>query len=117
MCFSRASPGSRDTRLSSSRLAVEATAMAHRYQCQAGANGAPSISCKPFRFTGNIEPEAFVALGRDIIAFLLISGHPADIRHEDTRLPGDIGADIPRVRQGIEGTVRDLVVVLHPSIF
>src|ERR1051325_9844863 len=98
-------------------LALRATAMAHRYRHQAGANGAPSIGCKPFRFIANIKPEAFVALGRDLIAFLLVGGHPADIWHEDTRLPGDIGADIPRVREGIEGTVRDLVVVLHPSSF
>ena len=38
----------------------------------------------------------------------------ADIGHEDTGLARDIGADIPRIGQRIEGTISDFVIVLHP---
>src|SRR5205814_2259132 len=66
--------------------------------CQTAASGAPSIGGKPLRFTAATETKPFIALRRDIVAFLLVGGHAADIGHEHARLSRDIGADIPRVR-------------------
>jgi len=43
------------------------------------------------------QPKPFVVLGRNLRADLPILRHPAGVRHEDTRLAGDVRAEIPRV--------------------
>src|SRR5215813_2957504 len=87
-------------------------------QCETPAQNiiGSSICCKPLFFNQSTQSKAFVAPGRDLIAFLFVCGDAADIRHEYSRFPRDVGADVPRVRQGIEGAISNLVVVLHPSI-
>src|SRR5580700_7361058 len=77
----------------------------------------PSICGEPLLFSGYTQPKAFVAVGSDLIAFLLVRGDATDIRHEHAGLAGNIGADIPRIGERIEGTVRHLVVVQHPGVF
>ena len=54
-----------------------------------------SIRRKPLVRSANTQTKAFVAPGRDLITFLLVCGDPADIRHEHTGFPRDIGADVP----------------------
>ena len=54
-----------------------------------------SIRRKPLLFNANTQTKAFVAPGRDLITFLLVCGDAADIRHEHTGFPRDIGADVP----------------------
>ena len=56
---------------------------------------ARSIRRKPLLFNANTQTETFVAPCRDFITFLFVCSHAADIRHEDTGLPWDIGADVP----------------------
>src|SRR6266851_2653493 len=54
-----------------------------------------SICRKPRLADAEIKAKAFVSPGRDLITFLLVCADAADIRHENARLPRDIGADIP----------------------
>jgi len=54
-----------------------------------------SVRRKPLLFNANTQTKAFVAPGRDLITFLLVCGDAADIRHEHTGFPRDIGADVP----------------------
>jgi hypothetical protein len=66
--------------------------------CQTAASRTSSVGSirrKPLFFYANTQTKAFVAPGRDLITFLLICGDPADIRHEYTGFPRDIGADVP----------------------
>ena len=56
---------------------------------------ARSIRRKPLLFNANTQTETFVAPCRDFITFLFVCSHAANIRHEDTGLPWDIGADVP----------------------
>jgi hypothetical protein len=62
---------------------------------RAGTSSVRSICRKPLFFNANAQTKAFVAPGRDLITFLLVCGDPADIRHEYTGFPWDIGADVP----------------------
>ena len=55
----------------------------------------PSICRKPLVFNANTQTKAFVAPGRDLITFLFVCRHAADIRHEYTGFPGNVGADVP----------------------
>ena len=41
------------------------------------------------------QSEALVAVGGDCVAFLDVRREAADVWHEDTRLTGNVGADIP----------------------
>jgi hypothetical protein len=54
-----------------------------------------SIRRKPLLFNANTQTKAFVASGRDLITFLFVCRHAADIRHEYTGFPRDIGTDVP----------------------
>jgi hypothetical protein len=54
-----------------------------------------SICRKPLLFAGWAQPEAFIAVRRDFITFLLVRADATDIGHEDTRFPGDVGPHIP----------------------
>ena len=54
-----------------------------------------SICRKPLLFSIDAQTKAFVAPGCDLIAFLLVCGDAADIRHEYTGFPRDVGADVP----------------------
>src|SRR5215831_11850749 len=67
-------------------------------ECSNKTSSVLSICRKPLFFNRSSQPKAFVACGRDLIAFLLVCGDAADIRHEYTRFPRDVGADVPRVR-------------------
>ena len=49
----------------------------------------------PLFVDADLETQAFVSPGRDLVAFLLVGADAADIRHEDTGLPRDVGADVP----------------------
>src|SRR6202045_2277047 len=69
----------------------DGTARAGQCLCQT----ARSIRRKPLLFNANTQTETFVAPCRDFITFLFVCSHAADIRHEDTGLPWDIGADVP----------------------
>src|SRR6516165_1922998 len=75
-----------------------------------------SICRKPLPFRTNTQTKALVASGRNLIAFLLVRGDATDIRHKYPRFPRNISADIPRVSQMIEGSIRYFVVVLHPGV-
>src|SRR4051794_20473309 len=75
-----------------------------------------SVCRKPPFVREYTQSKTFVALGRDLVALLLIRGDAADIGHEDTGLARNIGADIPRIGQRIESVISDFVVVLHPGI-
>jgi hypothetical protein len=54
-----------------------------------------SIRRKKLLFNANTQTKAFIAPGRNLITFLLVCGDAADIRHEYTGFPRDIGADVP----------------------
>ena len=54
-----------------------------------------SVRRKPLLFNANTQTKAFVAPGGDLITFLLVCGDAADVRHEYTGFPRDIGADVP----------------------
>jgi hypothetical protein len=58
-------------------------------------NDTRSIRRKPLLFNATTQTKAFVAPCRDLITLLLIGGDAADIRHEDTGFPRNIGADVP----------------------
>src|SRR5579863_546682 len=67
-----------------------------------------SVCRKPLLVDAGSKSKTLVSPGRDLVAFLLVGADAADIRHEYARLPRDVGADIPRVRQRMERTIRDL---------
>ena len=54
-----------------------------------------SIRRKPLIFNASTQTKAFVTPGRDVVAFLLLCGDAADVRHENTGFPRDVGADVP----------------------
>jgi len=55
-----------------------------------------SLICrKPLLFDTSTQTKAFVASGRDLLAFLFVCGDAADIRHEYTGFPRNVGADVP----------------------
>jgi hypothetical protein len=54
-----------------------------------------SICRKPLLFHASTQTKAFVTPGRDLVAFFLVCGDAADIRHENTGFPRDVGADVP----------------------
>jgi len=55
-----------------------------------------SLICrKPLLFNASTKTKAFVAPGRDLVAFLLVRGDAADIRHEHTGFPRNVCADVP----------------------
>ena len=60
------------------------------------ANASASLICrKPLLFHASIQTKAFVAPGRDLVAFLFVCGNAADIRHEHAGFPRNVGADVP----------------------
>ena len=60
------------------------------------ANASTSLICrKPLLFHAILQTKAFVAPGRDLVAFLLVRGDAADIRHEYAGFPRNVGADVP----------------------
>ena len=60
------------------------------------ANASTSLICrKPLLFHAIIQTKAFVAPGRDLVAFLFVCGNAADIRHEHAGFPRNVGADVP----------------------
>jgi hypothetical protein len=54
-----------------------------------------SICRKPLVFNASTQTKALVAPGRDLIAFLFVCGDAADIRHEHTGFPRNVGTDVP----------------------
>ena len=60
------------------------------------ANASTSLICrKPLLFHAILQTKAFVAPGRDLVAFLFVCGDDADIRHEHAGFPRNVGADVP----------------------
>src|SRR5690606_17218274 len=62
------------------------------------------------------QDEALVAVGGHLVADLPVAVETADVEHEDPRLAGHVGAQVPGVGHGVEGLVGDLVDVLHPGV-
>jgi hypothetical protein len=54
-----------------------------------------SICRQSLPFNAHTQTKAFVAPDRDLITFLFVCVDAADIRHEYTGFPRDVGADVP----------------------
>ena len=59
-----------------------------------GLHADPAVAAGRLRLR---EREALVAGRRDLVAALPVRADAADVRHEDPRLTGDVGADVPGV--------------------
>ena len=57
----------------------------------------PGRSCFILCRCSSAQPEPFIVLRGDIRADLPVVRHPAGVRHENARLAGNVGAEIPRV--------------------
>src|SRR5205814_10266859 len=61
------------------------------------------------------QRKPFVPPSRDLRTALGVRGEAAGERHEDARLAGNVGTEIPRVAAEIDRAPRDLVDVREPA--
>jgi selenocysteine lyase/cysteine desulfurase len=74
------------------------------------------VASHPLRLLRPRHRKPLIALRRNLVADLTVWPDAADIRHENPRLAGDVGAHVPGIGLRVERGVGDLVDVGDPAV-